>query len=707
MSQNYSGRNLQGCSFKGQELSDANFSNCDIRGVDFSNAILIRANFSNARSGVPDSSTTGVVVISLILATIAGLITSVIASSTYSIIFRFGELTNTFFVFVMLAIFAVVTICIIRQNLNVAITALIAALPVTLLVTFVMSLAGGLSGFVPGNSTTTIATAFVGGVAGAIAAIAILTGAIFLATSITVAGAACITGAVGVAIAGVASILIGVVGSVAMGMAISGNSLFSIDGLIAVNNIMADVVLKNASPTETWVKIFDLAGAGVKTAIIASMIMIAFPISVLGSYIAWRTLAGDEKYALIRQIAVTWTTAVGTNFRDANLSDANFTQANLKSTNLSTANLTCTCWLHAKKLDWAKLDGSYLENSKIRKLAITKQGANQNFENQNLQGINLQGANLENARLIGANLCQANLQAANLSGAILVRSQLELANLSNACLTGACIENWGVSKTTKLHNIICEYVYLNFISEDKRNRMPSEGNFKAGEFTQFVESILTSFDLAHNLNINPKAAIKALQILSDEYQEPIEIVGLENRDNQIIFKMKNSNPAKAEQIQQEYQSRYNQTISLSLLDNASELPAYQVLERQLTQLIEEVKQPRATYIKYLHNSGMVITGGNVKANVERDRAFPKDLLSQLQATIQTIPNWNLAEKAEAINQVKLIEAAGENTHAAARKQARTAIRVLRGIILALPKTSSLVREVERLLDAIAQSFSSY
>ncbi|WP_420839197.1 pentapeptide repeat-containing protein [Argonema antarcticum] len=167
----------------------------------------------------------------------------------------------------------------------------------------------------------------------------------------------------------------------------------------------------------------------------------------------------------------------------------------------------------------------------MRQLVITGQGRDRNFDNRNLEGVNLLGANLAETRFIGANLCKANLQQADLSGAILVRSQLELANLTGVNLTGACIENWGVTKTTKLDGIICKHIFLSFVNEDKRNRLPSEGEFPEGEFTQFVKSILDSFDLFQNRELNPKAAISTLQGLADKYQEIIEILGLENRDN--------------------------------------------------------------------------------------------------------------------------------------------------------------------------------
>ena len=69
----------------------------------------------------------------------------------------------------------------------------------------------------------------------------------------------------------------------------------------------------------------------------------AFPVTVafavagvlFSGYIAWRAMKGDEKYSLIRNIAIVFAAIGGTNFRNANLTDANFIGATLKSTDLS------------------------------------------------------------------------------------------------------------------------------------------------------------------------------------------------------------------------------------------------------------------------------------------------------------------------------------------------------------------------------------
>lgn len=48
---NYANRNLQNCSFKGQDLAGADFSGSDLRGCNFTRATLIGASFEGAKMG--------------------------------------------------------------------------------------------------------------------------------------------------------------------------------------------------------------------------------------------------------------------------------------------------------------------------------------------------------------------------------------------------------------------------------------------------------------------------------------------------------------------------------------------------------------------------------------------------------------------------------------------------------------------------------
>jgi hypothetical protein len=60
-------------------------------------------------------------------------------------------------------------------------------------------------------------------------------------------------------------------------------------------------------------------------------IALALAVQTLSAYMGWKALSGDEQFAFVRQIAITFAAlGSGTSFRGADLTDANFTQATLK-----------------------------------------------------------------------------------------------------------------------------------------------------------------------------------------------------------------------------------------------------------------------------------------------------------------------------------------------------------------------------------------
>ncbi|NES83744.1 MAG: hypothetical protein F6K10_21315 [Moorea sp. SIO2B7] len=113
-----------------------------------------------------------------------------------------------------------------------------------------------------------------------------------------------------------------------------------------------------------------------------------------------------------------------------------------------------------------------------------------NFEGSDLRFANLQGARLADANFILANLNGANLQDADLSRAKLVQTQLDETDLTGATLTGAYIEGWGITSRTKLHGILCDYVFMRLPTKDnpEPHRKPDDHNqnFEEGEFVDFI-----------------------------------------------------------------------------------------------------------------------------------------------------------------------------------------------------------------------------
>lgn len=444
---NFSGANLRGVNFKGLDLSGANFSHADIRGANFSNATLIGANFTKAKAGMQRHWATVLVIFSLLLSLIAGLCSVLAGSFVILLLNPYDVYLYTIIpglmVLIMLAVFFIVTI---RQGLGVGAVVMavemVAALPVVgAVLDAVVSkveddlLAPGAAA--AGTMVVSVASAAVGSVVGA------LVGAVALAVAIAVAG--------------------GRAGSVVL--------------VVSATPAVAMVVSVAVAPAVTLAVAVGWVGA----------VAVALALVVLSIYIARRALAGDEKHAFIRKIALFFSAMGGTNFYNANLTDANFTQATLKCTKFTGANLTRTRFYEAKKLHLARVGKSILDNLAIRTLLVTGNGRQKSYFGANLRGANLIGADLSYANFKEADITDATFQEANLEWANLSLTKAIGADFTSAQMTGACIEAWNIESNTKLDNIGCRFVYLLEQPKpgtDNRERRPSSGEFAPGEFTK-------------------------------------------------------------------------------------------------------------------------------------------------------------------------------------------------------------------------------
>jgi uncharacterized protein YjbI with pentapeptide repeats len=209
--------------------------------------------------------------------------------------------------------------------------------------------------------------------------------------------------------------------------------------------------------------------------------------------VGWRALAGNEKDAWVRSIAIAIAAMGGTSFRGADLSDADFTKATLKSTDFRNANLTRTCFRQTKSLDRVRPGTTYLQKLEICNLLSTGQGQDKNFECLNLRGINLKEANLADASFIGSDLSEANLQSSDLSRANFKQTQLDETDFTGATITDAYIEDWGITRATKFDRVRCEYVYMRVPTKQNPDplRKPDDNNevFQDGEFGNFIKPL--------------------------------------------------------------------------------------------------------------------------------------------------------------------------------------------------------------------------
>ncbi len=286
--------------------------------------------------------------------------------------------------------------------------------------------------------------------------------------------------------------------------------------------------------------------------------------TLLSAYVAYRAMKGDEKYTLIRNVAIAFAATGGTCFREADLTDADFSQATLKSTDFRKATLTRTCFRDTKKLDQVRPGKTYLQEAKVRELVKTGQGQDKNFDRFDLRGINLKEANLQDASFIGTRLNGANLKNANLSRARLVQTLLEGADLTRATLTGACVEDWGISNTTKLIEIDCNYIFLKY-PEHKRRPADPEKYFEPGEFAKLAQKIPHTVDLIFKDGIDWQTFLKTFQELrveSDTEELPV-IQTIENKDDgAFVIRVKVSDKIDEAEYERKFWEKYKPMLEL-------------------------------------------------------------------------------------------------------------------------------------------------
>lgn len=292
----------------------------------------------------------------------------------------------------------------------------------------------------------------------------------------------------------------------------------------------------------------------------------ALVINLLAAHLGRRALKGDPRDAWIRTIAIALTATGGTSFYKADLTNADFTGASLKSTDLREATITRTCWRNTIKLDQARLGTSYLKDTNVRQLLITGEGQDKNFDRLDLRGINLKGTNLQDASFIRTDLNRANLQNANLSRAKLVQTLLEGADLTRATLTGAYIEDWGISNTTKLIEIDCDYIFLKLPTKNapdpQRRPADQERNFEPGEFAKLAQKIPNTVDLIFKDGIDWQTFLKTFQELrvrveSETGELPV-IQTIENKgDGAFVIRVKVPEEVDEAEYERKFWAKYN------------------------------------------------------------------------------------------------------------------------------------------------------
>jgi uncharacterized protein YjbI with pentapeptide repeats len=434
------------------------------------------------------------------------------------------------------------------------------------------------------------------------------------------------------------------------------------------------------------------------------------------------------------------------NFQDADLTDSSFSKAILIEPNFFGSNCDRVCWYKVRNFGSAFTGDRHIINRVMlkMKLLIDGEGINKNFSFMDLEAVNLCGANLSGSSFVGTDLSNANLQGVNLTNAILMQTNLVGTDLTEACLTGACLEGWNIDSRTNLEQVDCQYVYL---IRNQQERRPSSGDFAPGEFTKLFQEVLSTVDLIFRNGVDWKAFVAAFKQVQVENEDtPLEIQSIENKgDGVVVVRVSVPVEANKEKIHSEFNQQYE--VALKALEaryqaelkaKESEITLYREQSANMWGVINalanrpiNVQAIAKAMNESTDQSQNISVGGDFNLNAmnsvvnlrdisgsvtntinqlpaasDLDRPGIKELLVQLQAVLESADEAALKpeDKADALEQVKVLAEAAQKPEDEKKTLGAKAIRFLRRIVdavpTALPTASKLVEEVNKLVPAI-------
>lgn len=284
---------------------------------------------------------------------------------------------------------------------------------------------------------------------------------------------------------------------------------------------------------------------------------------------------------------------------------------------------------------------------------------------------------------------------------------------------------------------------------NQRERRPSNSEFAPGEFTKLFQEVLNTVDLIFRNGIDWKAFTYSFnKLILDNEGTELSIQSIENKGDGVVVVRVNAPPeANKAKIHHEFNQTYEVALkaleakyqaqleakdeqitiyrqqSADMMLITKELAARPVnVEVKATaeskSMNESTDQSRKIQIGDVggdfHASGAALNLGEISGTVTNtinqlpDSPQPnqpgiKELLNELQKSVEAEPELKPEDKAEALEQVKVLAEAGLNPQEGRMKKlAGTAIKILRGTIASLPSAASLVEACNKLLPMITK-----
>lgn len=268
--------------------------------------------------------------------------------------------------------------------------------------------------------------------------------------------------------------------------------------------------------------------------------------------------------------------------------------------------------------------------------------------------------------------------------------------------------------------------------------------------TRRMASTFKTLDLYHYEGIDPSAAVIALKQLSEQYPDAeLEVVALEGRgDEKVRLQAVVTEIVNQSQLSAEYFDRYREISVLPYKDIQALLAGIAEKDdriRSLEQMVNSAIQSNKYYVETYYQMGDtvsqkssidikaggdignisgiiagnvsgVVNLGSISGNVtntinqlpestdpnDPNQPSLKELLTQLQAAIESETELPDEDKAEALEQVKTLAETGQKPEdSAMQKAGKTALKILKGTTAGLSETTKLALECAKLLPAIA------
>ncbi|MEM1279789.1 MAG: pentapeptide repeat-containing protein [Cyanobacteria bacterium P01_H01_bin.152] len=463
---------------------------------------------------------------------------------------------------------------------------------------------------------------------------------------------------------------------------------------------------------------------------------------IVSLYLSHRIRNGDPKFETLHSIGLAFVVLGGTTFSGTDLTGASFAHTQLKSTYFADSHQRPTVlnrirWYQAQQLDWARLGTSNLQDPRVRNLLVTLNGADQDLTNADLREVNLAGATLHRINFNGANLNGAILAGAELHGASLTNVQCVGTDFTRAYLTGACLEAWNIDETTILKDIDCDYVFLKAEADARGNRERRPHNpdkvFQPGDFEKYFKEMLDTVQLLIRNGVNPQAFQAAFeQVMADNPEITREsIQAMEKQGDDVMLTLQVPEGTDKAQVERSWDQGYPLGLEAGytkgLLQGQTQraedvkevaLGFSNLLSSiQITNMNNPINSGDGGFINTGRMEGNVVNLGELSGQVtvqinqlpdaapSSDQRSLKDLLTELQTSIEAETELSDIEKKEALGEVgRLAEAGAKPQENAMQRMAKRAAANLKSITEPLSEASNLVTVCKSLLPMIMVLF---